>query len=61
MDWACTPENIRREVRKLLPGNEGRERMMEDYNFLWKRLGPNGAADSVARDVLQRLTAKDKI
>lgn len=58
---ACTPENIRREVRKLLPGHAGRERMMEDYNSLWKRLGPNGAADSVARDVLQRLTTKDKV
>jgi lipid-A-disaccharide synthase len=41
-------ENIRRELEAVLPGGEGRQRMLDDYEEVHRRLGESNAADHAA-------------
>lgn len=51
----CNPKNVSRTLSGLLEGKEGRTIMLKQYDRLWELLGPEGASDKTARDIIQRL------
>lgn len=51
----CNPENIERELRGILPGGPNRERMLQDYEELKKKLGAGGASRKVAQSLLKTI------
>lgn len=53
-------EAIRRELARILPGGEGRARMLDDYNRLIEILGEAGASGRAARRMLQALSEYKK-
>lgn len=53
-------EAIRRELARILPGGEGRARMLDDYNRLIEILGEAGASRRAARRMLQALSEYKK-
>lgn len=53
-------EAIRRELARILPGGEGRARMLDEYNRLIEILGETGASGRAARQMLQALSEYKK-
>lgn len=53
-------EAIRRELARILPGGEGRARMLDEYNRLIEILGKAGASGRAARQMLQALSEYKK-
>ncbi len=53
-------EAIRRELARILPGGEGRARMLDEYNRLIEILGEAGASGRAARQMLQALSEYKK-
>lgn len=47
-------QNIRDELERILPGGAGRQRMLDDYGEVYRRLGESQAPD-VAADTMLRL------
>lgn len=47
--------NIRRELERILPGGEGRQTMLDDYEEVHRRLGESDAPDRAAEIMLQKL------
>lgn len=50
-------ERCERELRKILPGGEERERMLRDFDELGAVIGGPGASDRFARRMVEYLTA----
>jgi len=50
-------ENIREELRKILPGSPGREKMLADYKQVHERLGKECAPDNTARIIVSLLSS----
>lgn len=48
-------ENIRRELAKILPGGSNRQRMLDDYQAVYCRLGESDAPDRAAELMLKLL------
>ena len=48
-------ERVRRELRRILPGGDGREAMLRGYEKMAQRLGEPGAPAHAAREILRRL------
>lgn len=53
-----TVENVRSSLADILPGGNGRERMLEDYEEMNHRLGGAGAARRAAEKMVQLLREK---
>lgn len=51
----CKPENMKAELRKVLPGGDDHERLMNDYHELQKNLGGGGASLKVAQSLLKTI------
>jgi lipid-A-disaccharide synthase len=49
-------ENIRRELEKILPGGSDRQRMLNDYEDVHRRLGDSNAPDCAATLMVRMLT-----
>jgi lipid-A-disaccharide synthase len=56
LQYSLNKKNLVRELRSILPGGEHRERIMSEYMLLAEKLGPSGASDRVAEDMVGRLT-----
>lgn len=52
-----TVANVRRELGRILPGGEGRGRMLEDYEDVSARLGEEGAPRRAAAEMIGILRA----
>lgn len=52
-------ENIRKELRSILPGQEGRDRMLRGYDEVRRRLGTHNAPDNAAR-IMTELLARGR-
>ena len=52
-------ENIRRELEKILPGGAERQRMLDDYEEVHRRLGENDAPNRAAHLMIELLSATD--
>ena len=50
-----TVENMRYELMNILENKEYRNRMLEGYEYMAERLGPAGAPDHAAREILTLL------
>ena len=50
-----TKENLRANLRSILPGGDGREKMLSDYERMANILGHNNAPDEAARIMLSLL------
>ena len=48
-------DNIRRELEKILPGGSDRQRMLDDYEEVHRRLGESDAPDRAAEIMIQLL------
>jgi len=51
----ATPENMKAELIKILPGGEDHDRLMKDYSELTKDLGGGGASRKVAQSLLKTI------
>lgn len=51
----CNPERIREEVRRLLPGGDRRQQVLDDYKKLKIVLGGGGASKKVAQSLLKTI------
>jgi lipid-A-disaccharide synthase len=49
------PGNISKELEKIIKGGSGREKMLSDYKELEKVLGPAGASDRIAIEMVKLL------
>lgn len=52
-------ENIRNELRRILPGQPARENMLRGYNEVSQRLGTQSAPDNAARIMIELLRKED--
>ena len=52
-------ENIRQELERILPGGSDRQRMLDDYEEVHRRLGESDAPDRAAEIMIEILTAKN--
>lgn len=55
LQYKLNEKNIIRELRAILPGGVKREKMLNDYRILREKLGPAGASERVARDMIDEL------
>ena len=51
--------NISGELGKILPGEVGRQRMLDEYELVYKKLGDTIAPDNAARMMVELLNHKD--
>lgn len=54
-----TEENIRRELRRIIPGGKGRDVMLLAYREMRDRLGAKGAPARAAEEMIARLKGED--
>lgn len=52
----CTEQNVRKELKELLPGGANREAQLENYRELRQSLGENDAARTAAAHIIHDLT-----
>ncbi len=53
-------DNIRRELERILPGGPDRQRMLDDYEEIHRRLGESDAPDRAATLMLQLLSTNER-
>ena len=52
----CTPENLRRELERVLPGGDRHEEQLADYAGLYRRLGTSNASETTAAEIVKRIS-----
>jgi lipid-A-disaccharide synthase len=55
IQFSLNENNLVSELKAILPGGPKREKMMEDYNKVREILGPAGASERVAEDMVRTL------
>lgn len=55
IQFSLTEKNLVSELRAILPGGSKREKMLDDYKKVRKILGPPGASERVAGDMVKEL------
>ncbi len=55
LGYLVNRKNLVSELEKILPGGSGREKMLADYKLLKEKLGPSGASERIARDMVKEL------
>ena len=55
IQFTLTEKNLLAELKALLPGGIGREKMLNEYKLLKDILGPVGASGRIARDMVSTL------
>lgn len=50
-----TVDNVRKELKRILPGGDGRKAMLEGYDNLIEVLGPAGASEKAASEIIRCL------
>lgn len=56
IQFLLTSENLYKELSSILPGGEGRDKMLSEYKALQLRLGPAGASVRIASEMVKSLT-----
>jgi lipid-A-disaccharide synthase len=54
----CNADSIAEEMRRVLPGGQGREKMLNDYNQLIETLGGSGASAKTANLMLKTIQVR---
>ena len=55
IQYDLTEKNLLKELKAVLPGGSKREKMIEDYKKVRSILGPAGASERIARDMVEEL------
>jgi lipid-A-disaccharide synthase len=55
LGYHVNEKRITSELKKILPGNPGREKILEDYKLLREKLGPAGASERIAIEMVREL------
>ncbi len=55
LGYSVNKKNLIAELRQILPGGAKREKMLSDYNKLREILGPAGASERIAREMIREL------
>jgi lipid-A-disaccharide synthase len=55
LGYSVNRKNLSAELRKILPGRPERDKMLSDYKLLKEILGPAGASERIAKDMIKRL------
>jgi lipid-A-disaccharide synthase len=55
IQYSLNEKNLASELKAILPGGSKREKMFEDYNRVREILGPAGASERVAEDMVKVL------
>jgi lipid-A-disaccharide synthase len=55
VQYSLTEKNLLSELKAVLPGGAGREKILSDYKLLKDKLGPVGASGRIARDMVSVL------
>jgi lipid-A-disaccharide synthase len=58
VQYDLTEKNILTELKAILPGGEKREKILSDYKGLKDELGPSGASQRIASEMVQELKNK---
>jgi lipid-A-disaccharide synthase len=61
IQYKMNGKNILIELREILKGGAKREKMLSEYEDLKKILGPAGASERVARDIVGELSMTDRL
>lgn len=54
----CNSKAVGRELHNILPGSPGHDNQLEGYNYMRQVLGTSDAADTTARDIIARISAR---
>ena len=57
IQYSLNEKNLVSELKAILPGGSKREKMLEDYNKVREILGPAGASERVADDMVKAVKA----
>lgn len=55
VQYDLTEKNLLKELKAIVQGGEGREKMSEGYKLLNRKLGPAGASGRIAADIVNSL------
>jgi lipid-A-disaccharide synthase len=54
--YSLNRKNLLKELKSIIRGGTGREKMLDNYSRLKEKLGPAGASERIARDMINYLT-----
>jgi len=57
IQYSLNRKNIVKELGAILPGGEKRKKMLDDYALVREILGPEGASERAASDMVRFLNA----
>jgi lipid-A-disaccharide synthase len=60
VQYDLNEKNLISELTKVLPGGEKREKLLADYSSLKEKLGPSGASNRVAAEMVRELKGEIK-
>jgi len=55
IQYSLNEKNLVRELKAILPGGSKREKILDDYNKIREILGPAGASERIAKDMVKVL------
>lgn len=55
VQYDLTEENLFKELKAILPGNSNREKILAGYKLLKVKLGPKGASDRIAAEMVSEV------
>jgi lipid-A-disaccharide synthase len=55
IQYSLNEKNLVKELKAILPGGSKREKILEDYNKVREILGPAGASERIAEDIVKVL------
>jgi lipid-A-disaccharide synthase len=58
IQFSLNEKNLVSELREILPGGSKRKKILDDYNKIREILGPAGASERVAKDIVKALRRK---
>jgi lipid-A-disaccharide synthase len=58
LGYSVTRKNLLTELKAILPGGKKHEKMLSDYKILREKLGPAGASERIARDMVEELKGR---
>lgn len=58
LGYSLTSRNLLRETMNILPGGAGRNQILSDYSVIRTKLGPAGASDRIALEMINELKNK---
>lgn len=61
VQYSLNERNLRNELSAILPGSEGRNKMLAGYTELREKLGNPGASRKIAEDMVNNLKTKKQI